>query len=231
MRDESRARARDRALFQLKQRGPQTAAALARRLGISRVAVRQHLAALEAERLVAFVERRGSVGRPARLWQVTERAAPLFPDAHADMAVELLSAMRASFGEQGLDRILARRTRAQLALYRSRLPGPGAPLETRVAALAAVRSEEGYMAEWSREGDDLLLLENHCPVCAAARACQGLCREELALFRRVLGDDARVERTDHLLAGARRCAYRIRAQGTRPKPERRRGRAQARAAD
>jgi predicted ArsR family transcriptional regulator len=211
---ESRARARDRVLFQLKQRGPQTAAALARRLDISRVAVRQHLAALQGERLVSFEERRGAVGRPARLWQLTARAAPLFPDAHADMAVDLLTAMRAAFGESGLDRILARRTRSQLALYRERVPAAAAaPLEARVTALAAVRSEEGYMAEWAREGDGFLLLENHCPVCAAARVCQGLCREELALFRRVLGRDVEVERTDHVLAGARRCAYRIRARG------------------
>ena len=53
------------------------------------------------------------------------------------------------------------------------------------------------------------LVENHCPICAAATACQGFCRAELEVFRSVLGDDVTVERTDHILAGARRCAYRI----------------------
>jgi predicted ArsR family transcriptional regulator len=65
------------------------------------------------------------------------------------------------------------------------------------------------MAEWSRADGGFLLIENHCPICAAAAVCQGLCREELSLFRRVLGSEVRVERTDHVLAGARRCAYRI----------------------
>jgi len=32
-----------------------------------------------------------------------------------------------------------------------------------------------------------------------------------SLFDKVLGGKARVERTDHILAGARRCAYRIAA--------------------
>jgi predicted ArsR family transcriptional regulator len=54
-----------------------------------------------------------------------------------------------------------------------------------------------------------LFVENHCPICAAAAACQGLCRSELAVFRAVLGADVTVERIDHILAGARRCAYRI----------------------
>ena len=57
----------------------------------------------------------------------------------------------------------------------------------------------------------LLLVENHCPICDAARACSGLCTAELACFREALGDDVRVERTSHILAGARRCAYRISA--------------------
>ena len=52
--------------------------------------------------------------------------------------------------------------------------------------------------------ESFLLVENHCPICAAAAACQGLCRSELAIFRAVLGDDVTVERTDHILAGARR---------------------------
>ncbi|MES2724598.1 MAG: MarR family transcriptional regulator, partial [Pseudomonadota bacterium] len=54
-----------------------------------------------------------------------------------------------------------------------------------------------------------LLVENHCPICAAAAACQGFCRAELMVFRAVLGPGVHIERTDHILAGARRCAYRI----------------------
>ena len=44
-----------------------------------------------------------------------------------------------------------------------------------------------------------LLVKNHCPICAA----------ELDVFRNALGDDVAVERTDHIPAGARRCAYRV----------------------
>jgi predicted ArsR family transcriptional regulator len=68
--------------------------------------------------------------------------------------------------------------------------------------MAAVEAESGT-------GGGFLLVENHCPVCAAARTCQGLCASELEVFRRVLGPDVTVERSDHILAGARRCAYRV----------------------
>lgn len=122
----------------------------------------------------------------------------------------MLDAMRGAFGERGLERLLALRTRAQIRAYLERV-SPRSPLHRKVAALAALRREEGYMAEWSREGKGFILVENHCPICAAARTCQGLCAGELDLFRAVLG--ARVERTEHILAGARRCQYRILPRG------------------
>lgn len=211
MSEDPRARARDRVLFQLKTKGEQSAAELARRLKITPMAVRQHLAELSEEGLVGFELERRRVGRPARIWRLTDDARQRFPDSHADLTVDLIAAIRRSFGEEGVAKLLRARTRAQLRDYRARIPR-AAPLARRVAALARVRRGEGYMAEWSRESDgSFLLVENHCPICAAASVCQGLCSEELGLFRRALGPGVAVERVEHALLGARRCAYRIRS--------------------
>ena len=74
--------------------------------------------------------------------------------------------------------------------------------------LVRLRSQEGYMAACEDPGDGtLLFVENHCPICAAATSCQGFCRAELSVFRAVLGPGVEVERAEHILAGARRCAY------------------------
>ena len=111
-----------------------------------------------------------------------------------------------------MEKLLAARLTAQAASYGERVDKT-APVKTRLAALARIRGEEGYMASVEDvDGPGYLLIENHCPVCAAARVCQGLCATELTLFRRVLGDDVTVERVDHILAGARRCAYRVAAR-------------------
>ncbi len=58
-------------------------------------------------------------------------------------------------------------------------------------------------------GRSWILAENHCPICAAARACQGFCRYELDMFCELLGPDVVVERVEYILSGGRRCAYRI----------------------
>lgn len=213
-----------RLLHALKSAGPQTAATIGCRLGVTTVAARQHLAKLREDGLVAFDDRRAGVGRPHRVWSLTAAGHARFPDSHAGLTLELLQAVQRVFGADGLERLIAERERASLQLYRSHLEGEH-DLGGRVRALAALRSREGYMAEAEPIADGgWLLWENHCPICAAASACQGLCRSELVLFRAVLGPSFDVERIEHVLAGARRCAYRITprdAGKTRTPPRRR----------
>lgn len=205
------ARSADRILHGLKSAGPQPAAAIARRLQITAVGARQHLAQLHADGLVEFADRREGVGRPKRIWSLTAAGHARFPDSHAALTLELIDAARKAFGTAGFDRMLRRRETASAAAY-ARALERCTRLDRRVAKLAALRSQEGYMAEWRRDRDGTLwLVENHCPICIAARSCQGLCRSELEIFQSVLGAEAVVERTEHLIAGARRCAYRIRS--------------------
>ncbi len=82
-------------------------------------------------------------------------------------------------------------------------------LESRVAQLAEIRSRDGYMADYDKDDEGFLLIENHCPICVAAKACQGFCRAEMNIFQSVLGEEVQITRTEHIVAGDRRCAYRI----------------------
>jgi len=213
---------RERVLFVLKKKGPQTAARMAKSLGVTTMAVRQHLAVLEGEKLVDFTDERGTVGRPARLWQLTSNAYDRFPDFHAELAVGMLQAVQSAFGEQGLERLTEERTRQQAQTYRARMPDPTAPIEDRLASLARIRREEGFMAEWKRRPDGALeLVENHCSIAKAARLCPKLCGGELSLFRTLLGEDVSVERVEHILSGDRCCSYRIAERPIEPALEQR----------
>jgi predicted ArsR family transcriptional regulator len=202
------------AVLDLVQRdGPVSADALAEKLGLTTMAVRQHLAALESDGLAQFEEEARPRGRPVKLWRNTPKAAGAFADSHSALAVDLIAQMKKAFGDSGMDRILELRTAEQERTYRAATES-ARNLKARLDKLAKIRSAEGYMAEVRRDGEDFLFVENHCPICAAATLCSGLCREELALFKRVLGPEADVERTSHILAGAGRCAYRVTARRT-----------------
>ena len=195
----------------LKQEGALDAQTLAVRLHLSAMAVRQHLYALHDEHLVSYYEVPRPIGRPAKLWQLTPAADRLFPEGYAELTLSLLTSVTEAFGAAGLERLLDVRTRQQIASYGPQMAGQDT-LRQRVEALAAMRTDEGYMAEVQAQADgSFLLLEKHCPICAAAVACTGLCGKELEVFRAVLGPNVVIERTEHMVVGARRCAYRVSA--------------------
>jgi predicted ArsR family transcriptional regulator len=198
-------------LEHLKHHGPTEAANLADELGVTTMAVRQHLNALEEAGLVCAqdADRSRTRGRPSRQWTLTPKADTYFADAHADLSVELIANVREVFGEQGLTRLIAKRTSQQISTYRTELAS-ASTLREKVRRLVKLRTDAGYLAEMQVAADGFLLVENHCPICRAARACTGLCRQELEVFQGALGRDVMIERTEHILAGARRCAYHIR---------------------
>src|SRR5258706_4214195 len=201
-------RGADRFLLLLKNRGAQASAQLGASLGITDEAARQQLIKLATEGYVEARSEAAGVGRPAQIWRLTEAGNARFPDRHAELTVQLIDNIRTELGEVALDRLIAARERETRSRYAEELAG-ATTLRERVAGLTAIRTREGYMAEWIEEDGDYLLMENHCPICAAAAICQGFCRAELEVFQDALGPGVQVTRTDHILAGARRCAYRI----------------------
>lgn len=208
---EDRQKSKHQILYLLKMQGPQTATALAEQLQISPMAVRQHLQALQATQQVTYQPDRRPLGRPVKLWQLTEQCTNTFPDSHGDLMVDLLLGVETIFGKEGLEKLLGERTQRQIEHYSARLAEfPNAKdWRGRVMALASLRDREGYMAEAIEQPDGtLLLVENHCPIRSAAASCHLLCRCEQEMFKSVLGDVS-IQRVEHSLQGDRRCAYSI----------------------
>ena len=200
----------DRLLYQLKSRGPQAAATLAAACAITPMGAHKQLQALQEEGLVSSRDEKSGPGRPRRIWALTPAAHGRFPDRHGELAVQLIRQAATVLGPQALERLIEAREHEATIAYEAALVGERS-LAGRVRRLTALRAAEGYMARAERDGRVWLLIEDHCPICAAAMTCQGFCRSELALFQRCLGPQCLVERVEHVLAGARRCAYRIRA--------------------
>jgi predicted ArsR family transcriptional regulator len=200
----------ERVLMALKMHGAMSAAALGNMLGTTGEAARQQLARLAEERLVVATSQASGVGRPTQRWTLTPAAQARFPDTHAGLTVQLLDIIRSSLGQDALETMISTREDITRNAYETAL-ADSLTLRDKVATLVQLRSAEGYMADWREEADGtIVLVENHCPICAAATACQGFCRAELDVFRAVLGPSAEVTRTEHIVSGGRRCTYSIR---------------------
>lgn len=192
----------------LKTQGPLTAKVLASELSLTTMGVRQHMQALEDEGDICFEDKKAPRGRPTRYWSLTPKSNSHFSDRHEELSVQLIDSVIKVFGDSGLDKLISHREQSALELYQQRLAGEDT-LNDKLCALAELRSSEGYMATVNEEGNDFWLLENHCPICAAASQCLNFCRSELNLFQTLLKEEAEVSREEHIIEGARRCAYKI----------------------
>jgi predicted ArsR family transcriptional regulator len=185
-----------------------TADALAHKLGISAVAVRKHLAALERDNCVQTELERRPVGRPTSLYRPTATAQELFPNDYANLATAVLEMIRLLDGAQKVDELFQHRAEVLASELASRVQG--ATLQERLREVAQVLEEQGYMPEIQQltEGrEHYLLTEHHCPILQVAKAFQQACSCELDVLLKVL--QVRVERCDHRMLGHPHCSYLI----------------------
>jgi predicted ArsR family transcriptional regulator len=185
-----------------------TADALAHKLGISAVAVRKHLAALERDNFVMTELERRPMGRPTSRYRPTAAAHELFPNDYANLATAMLEMIRRLDGEPKVDELFQRRAEALASELATRVRG--ATLQERLQQVAQVLEEQGYMPEIVKlkEGsENYLLTEHHCPILQVAKAFQQACTCELDILLKLL--QAKVERNDHRMMGHPHCSYLI----------------------
>ena len=199
-------------LQRLKTRGPQSVKILSTQLDITTMGVRQHLNELAARGLVTTTaENHQTRGRPAHYWHLTDTGHRQFPDSHAEACVTLVTRIRDQFGDEALQEIIRSNQDAELSRYQKALEQTDSDLASQLNKLAELRSEEGFMAEVRLIPNGWLLIQNHCPIYNAAQSSHHYCHSELRLLTTLLAGRATVERTDYLLDGARRCAYKVSA--------------------
>jgi predicted ArsR family transcriptional regulator len=183
-----------------------TADALAHKLGISAVAVRKHLAALERDNFVTTELERRPVGRPTSLYRLTAIAQELFPNDYANLATAVLELIRLLDGEHKVDQLFQHRARVLASELATRVQG--STLQERIQQVAQVLEEQGYMPEIVKLQDGrerYLLTEHHCPIFQVAKAFQQACTCELDVLLKLL--QVKVERRDHRMTGHPHCSY------------------------
>ena len=200
---------RERVLHLLKLHGRMTVKELSQALSITPMGVRQHLEILAREGLVTHEWVRKGRGRPSQVFSLTPQGDERFPRAYEQLLLSLLADLEAMQGCGAVASLFAQRTNKLREHYEQKLPRHGT-LRERVAELARIRDEEGYLADWEQIDErTFALVEHNCPVRSVATAFPYPCRYELELFASLLAD-AHVEREELIVAGQRRCRYVIR---------------------
>ncbi len=197
---------RQAVLRALRQHGETSAEELARELGMTVSGARQHLGPLVDKGLVEVRELRGAPGRPKARYRLAAAAEGLFPKRYGDLTNELLGYVDDA-NPALVEQLFERRRRRRVERARERLTGKDFP--DRVAELARILDEDGYLADFAPEGDGgFRITEHNCAILDVARRWGHACSTELEFLREVL-PGAEVNRVAHMIGGAHECAYEV----------------------
>jgi DeoR family transcriptional regulator, suf operon transcriptional repressor len=193
-------------LVALKKRGEASAVDLAAVLGITVSAVRQHVAGLAASGFVVYRPVKEGPGRPRHLYRLSAGADGLFPKYYSEFTNELLSYVEDEDPE-AVERVFDRRRRRRVESATARLAGKRLP--DKVAELARILDEDGYLADFESLPDGTFrITEHNCAILGVARRWGLACSTEIEFIREAL-PEARVERVAHMMAGAHVCRYEV----------------------
>lgn len=209
--------------YLLKQ-GEATAQDLAEHLAVSTQAIRRHLKDLETEALIEHRAVQEGMGRPNHFYQLSRKGRDHFPAQYDEFALSLLDTLAETVGREQVGTILRKQWERKALEYQARV-GQGAIAE-RVARLAELRQQEGYMAEWHRlepepvehtadaitpSASQFVITEYNCAISHIAETFPTVCGHELEMFQVAL-PDCLVTRTHWLVHGEHRCGYLIQAK-------------------
>jgi predicted ArsR family transcriptional regulator len=184
-------RTRDAVARLILERGPQCAAEIADKLGLSPAAIRRHLDALVADGLIEEGRARPAAtqrgrGRPAKAYAITDAGRSAFPHAYDDLATTALRYLFETGGEEAVVAFAEHRAATLADTIRPDID-PNATPATRVEALAGSLSAHGYAASTETAAAGTQICQHHCPVAHVAAEFPQLCEAETRAFEAVLG--------------------------------------------
>lgn len=195
-------------LYSIKKEGSITIAKLAKRLGMTKEAVRQHLLQLEAEGWVerGLKKQTGNWGgRPSKTYSLTIDGEHLFPKQYDSLTVEVIDNIADQLGPEALKQILSTMTEVRVREWEARLKGLS--LEERLEELKEIYHKNDVYMEVHKSDTKLSLVEKNCPFLNVAKRRPMLCSVTVSTLSRLLG--YQVVREERMQDGHGRCVFQV----------------------
>jgi DeoR family suf operon transcriptional repressor len=194
---------RERVLQTLLRNHQCTINELAEAVDINPISVRHHIARLEAEGLVDSEEERHGVGRPRRLYFLTEEGMEHFPTRYMRLTIRLLEQLKETLPEPMVNKLFAQMAQDLAEEHRSELEG--LPMEQRLDMVKEVLAGEGFTVDWERQGDEYHIREVNCPYYHIGQNHPEVCSVDQTIISTVLSVPA--EKIKCMLNGDTHCTY------------------------
>lgn len=178
---------------------------LAQAVGINPISVRHHVTKLEAGGLVTFEEERHGVGRPRRLYFLTEKGMEMFPTRYLRLTIRLLAQLKETLPEPMVNKLFSQVADDLIEDYSTELELEDLPLEERLDFVKNLLGGEGFTMEWERKEDGYHIRESSCPYYHVGQTHPEICAVDHTLIANVLS--VPVEKVKCILDGDSYCSY------------------------
>lgn len=176
---------------------------LSEHLGMSYMGVKKHCLAMHKLGYLDTWRKPKEVGRPEKLYRITDKLSPLFPEIGNEVCFSILEAA-AQLEPNAAEKLLLHFFRSQTDKLADVVNGE--TVQDRAEALAAARSNQGYFSRCQEtEEGGLRIDEYHNPLQALFTKYPTLERMEVHMFERLLG--ATVQRSVTKVSGLSRYRF------------------------
>lgn len=194
---------RERVLQTLLTRQRCTINELAEAVDINPISVRHHIAKLQADGMVKSEEERHGVGRPRRLYFLSEKGLEHFPSRYLRLTIRLLEQLKETMPVQMVSKLFSQMAEDMASEYKSVFDGLS--LEKRLDLVTTLLGEEGFLVEWDQTDDQYLIREINCPYYHVGQNHPEICAVDETLISTVLNVPA--EKIKCVLKGDADCTY------------------------
>lgn len=176
---------------------------LANAVNINPISVRHHISKLEAEGLVTSEEERHGVGRPRRIYYLTEKGLELFPSRYLRLTIRIIEQLKETMPKPMVDRLFTQMAEDIASEYETQINGLS--MEDRLDLVVNLLDNEGFTVEWEQQGDEYLIREISCPYYHIGQSHPEVCSVDQTLISMILSVPA--EKVKCVLDGDAHCTY------------------------
>lgn len=178
---------------------------LAKAVKINPISVRHHISKLEEEGMVSSAEQRHGVGRPRRIYFLTESGMEHFPARTIQFTNRLLHQLKQHLPEATVGKLFAGVAESVTADYPKQAELENLSLDERLKLMKQWLANEGFSVQVQRTDNEVIIKETGCPYYYVGQTHGEVCSIDKALIAKALSADP--ERTSCLLNGDSHCTY------------------------
>jgi DeoR family suf operon transcriptional repressor len=178
---------------------------LAEIVQINPVSVRHHIAKLEAEGLVESEEERHGVGRPKRIYFLTNEGMEKFPSRYLTLSIRILEKLKESLPSKTVNKILKEMATEMVSDQIAQIDISNLEIEERVALVQQLLLDEGFTVEVTTKDNGIEIKGISCPYKHIGVDHPEICLVDETMITEVLATP--IKKTHCVLNGDPYCCY------------------------